>query len=150
MTRIPSLLATAAVALVGCSAFEPDYIACPTISVLDGAEKITTVGAELGQVVTVRVNGAGARCTDNGNGVDMEFELGLMIKRDMENIDKSERVVVDTTMAFLDSDGQVTERLVFSKDAFIPDYQIKSRPILSINTKVPAGMRVVFGLGRAE
>lgn len=139
----------AALLLSSCSTFEPDYVACPDISVSEKAERVYVEGIKLGQIAQVRFNGANARCVATSTGFDMEMELGFLLKRDISDSSLSEEVPLDITFAYVDDNDQVVSRYVRSASVFFPDYLDKSRPIISINTEVPAGTRIVMGLGKA-
>jgi len=135
--------------MAGCAAFQPDVVACPDIAVAKGAEKVVMIGADLQHPVTMRFNGVSAECTPRRDGVAMKVDLGLMLKRAPENWNKTERVPFDVTLAFVDDKDEVVSRYVFSEEAFIADQSVKSRPTFVFRTHVPAGTRVVMGLGRA-
>lgn len=147
----PKLLAASALSLMltACSAFEPDYVECPDISVSDKADRAYIEGITLGQIALARFNGASSRCVVTDTGYDMQMELGLLLKRDISVSSLSEEVPVDITFAFVDKDGNVVSRHVHSSNVFFPDYLDKSRPLLGIRAEIPAGTRVVMGLGKA-
>ena len=136
-------------ALSGCSTFEPEKVACPSISISKGAERAYIEGVKLGQLAYVRVNGAWSECAPTQSGFDMELQLGLLLKRDISDSSLSEEVPIDITFAFVDSNDNVVSRYVHSDTVFFPDYQDKSRPTLIIEKEIPAGTRIVFGLGKA-
>lgn len=136
--------------LAGCSAFEPDYIACPSISVRDGADQAVLVGADYGQPVAMRVNGVGTTCLDDGDTIAMLVELGMLLKRDTDDLNTEERVPLDVTFAFLDANDRVVSRHIHSQDGFISSFFLKARPVYPIELDVPKGTRVVMGLGKAE
>jgi len=135
--------------LAGCSTFEPEVVACPDISVAEGAEQVMTIGAELEHVVSIRFNGVAAECTPRSDGYAMKMDIGLMLKRLQNDRNKTERVPFDITLAFVDSKDEVVSRYIFSEEAFIGDLEAKSRPIFILRTNVPAETRIVMGLGRA-
>ncbi|XDZ65075.1 hypothetical protein AB8880_09075 [Alphaproteobacteria bacterium LSUCC0684] len=149
--RTAAVLPTCLVAglMAGCSAFQPEIVACPDIAVAGGAEKVVTIGADLQHPVTIRFNGVSAECTPRRDGYAMKVDLGLMLKRAPENWNKTERVPFDVTLAFVDDKDEVVSRYVFSEEAFIADRSVKSRPTFVFRTNVPSGTRVVMGLGRA-
>ena len=136
--------------LSACSTFEPEYIACPDIRVKEGAEKAVMIGADYGHYVTMRVNGVDGTCTEGDGFTDMKVELGLLFKREGENLAKAERVPLDVTFAFLNDQDELQSRYVYSYDLFIPNYQAESYPVAIINIEVPDNTRVIFGLGKAE
>lgn len=142
-------LTVAALSLSACSTFEPDYVACPDISVSDQADRAYVEGITIGQLAYARFNGVGSRCVVTSTGYDMEMELGLLLKRDISETSLSEEVPIDVTFAFVNDNDEVVSRYVYSKSVFFPDYRDKSRPVLFINTEIPAGTRVVMGLGKA-
>jgi len=144
---LPVLCMAALVA--SCSAFGPKEVACPDIAVAQGAEKVVTLGADLQHEVTIRFNGVAAECTPRGDGFAMKMELGLLLKREPENWNQTERVPFDVTLAFIDSNDEVVSRFVFSNEAFIGDRSTKSRPTFTFKANIPAETRVVMGLGRA-
>lgn len=135
--------------LAGCSSIGKDQVACPELKAMKGFEYVTSTGATLGQDVTIRVNGVDTACYDAEDGHRMDIDLGLMIKRPDDDIQKIEQVDVDVTFAFLNDQGEVIGREIISDEVFIGSYSSKSRPVLSFGIDVPAGSRVVFGLGRA-
>ena len=135
--------------LAGCSAFEPDQVACPNIKALEDYEYVMTKGDTLGQDVTIRVNGVDTACYETEEGHRMEIGLGLMLKRPADDIQKIEKVGVDVTFAFLDSNDDVVGREIRFDDVFIGSFKNKSRPVLLFDIDIPADTRVVFGLGRA-
>ena len=139
----------AALLLSSCSTFEPDYVACPDISVSEKAERVYVEGIKLGQIAQVRFNGVNARCVATSTGYDMEMELGFLLKRDISDSSLSEEVPLDLTFAYVGENDQVMSRYVHSTSVFFSDYRDKSRPIILINTEIPAGTRVVMGLGKA-
>jgi hypothetical protein len=145
-----SILPAAACALLiaGCSAFEPEYTACPPIKAVEGAERVSTIGATLGQPITMRINGVTARCVATSDGFDMDIELGLFARRDMSTSTNIEEIAIDATFAFLDSNDQVVERKVVSETAYFRNSQGTSRPKLDISIDVPSGTRVIMGLGK--
>lgn len=135
--------------LASCSGFEPDYIACPSVSALKGYENVALTGADHGQEVTMRLNGVGTRCYAIEGGDRMEVELGLFIKRLDENLRVIERVPVALTLVYLDADDQVVGRHIFEEEAYIGSYKDRSRPVFPFSVDVPQGTRVVIGLGQA-
>ena len=135
--------------LAGCSTFEPERVACPDIAAAAGAENVVTIGADLKHEVSIRFNGVSAECTPRGDGYAMKMELGLMLKRSQADWNKTERIPFDVTLAFVDDANEVVSRYVFSEEAFIGDRLVKSRPTFVLRTNVPAGTRVVMGLGKA-
>ena len=143
---VGGLLATT---LTACSTFEPEKVACPDISVSQGAERAYIEGVKLGQLAYVRVNGAWSECVATSTGFDMELQLGLLMKRDISDSSLSEEVPIDITFAFVDGNDNVVSRYVHSDTVFFPDYLDKSRPTLIITKDIPAGTRIVFGLGKA-
>ena len=140
------LLATA---LTACSTFEPKKVACPDVRVSQGAERAYIEGTRRGQLAYVRVNGAWTECSATKDGFNMELQLGFLMKRDISESSLAEEIPLDITFAFLDSNDNVVSRFIHSDSLFFPDYTDKSKPVLIINKKIPAGMRVVFGLGKA-
>ena len=135
--------------LAGCTAFEPETVACPDIKVIKGYENVAVTGATLGQDVTMRVNGVDAVCSAIEAGQRMNVDLGLMIKRPGDDLSKIEMVNVDVTFAYIDANGDVIGRQIYSDEAFITSFTAKSRPIMRIKLDVPDDTRVVFGLGKA-
>jgi hypothetical protein len=135
--------------VAGCSAFEPEVVPCPEISAAQGAERVVTIGANLQHEVSIRFNGVAAVCTPRNDGFAIKMEVGLMLKRDEKDWNKTERVPFDITLAFVDSKNEVVSRYVYSDEAFIGDLDIKSRPTFIVRTNIPSGTRVVMGLGRA-
>ena len=144
-----ALPAVALCLLAGCSAFEPETVPCPEIKVIKGYENVLVTGATLGQDVTMRVNGVDAVCSDIEAGRRMNVDLGLMIKRQDDDLSKIEKVNLDVTFAFIDTNGDVIGRQIYSDEAFITSFTAKSRPIMRIKLDVPDDTRVVFGLGKA-
>ena len=141
------LTAAMTTALASCSAFKPDYIDCPSIKAVAGADDINTRGILIKQDVTARINGHSARCVGtNDGGVAMELELGLMLKRDFASGFKVEEVPIDVALAFLDKDDQPVGRITERRNAFFPDYSDKSRPTFIMNFDVPANTRVLIGI----
>ncbi len=136
--------------LTACGTFEPDYVACPEISVSKSAERAYVEGITLGQVAQVRFNGMSAQCIATSDGHDLEIDLGFLMKRDISESSLSEEVPLDVTFAFVDANDQVVSRSVYSFSAFFPDYKNKSRPIFGLKSEIPAGTRVVMGLGKAK
>lgn len=132
--------------LASCSAFEPEYSDCPSIKAVLGADDINTRGILHKQDVTARINGHTARCVATNDGVEMELELGLMLKRDFAQGFKVEEVPIDVALAFVDENDQPVGRITSRQTAFFPDYKDKSRPIFSINIDVPANTRVLIGI----
>lgn len=144
-----ALPAAALSLLAGCTAFEPETVPCPEIKVIKGYENVRVTGETLGQDVTMRVNGVDAFCTDIEAGRRMNVDLGLMIKRPGDDLSKIEKVNVDVTFAYIDANGDIVSRQIFSDEAFITSFTAKSRPIMRMKLDVPDETRVVFGLGKA-
>ena len=132
--------------LASCSAFEPEYTDCPSIKAVLGADEINTRGILHQQDVTARINGHTARCVPTEDGVEMELELGLMLKRDFATGFKVEQVPIDVALAFVDKNDEPVGRIISRQTAFFPDYKDKSRPIFFINLDVPANTRVLIGI----
>ena len=133
-----------------CGTFTPEYVACPDISVSGDADRVYVEGVTLGQVAQVRFNGISTQCVATSGGHDAEIDVGFLMKRDISESSLSEEVPLDVTFAFVDAADQVISRKVYSFSAFFPSYDAKSRPIFGINTEIPAGTRLVMGLGKAK
>ena len=136
--------------LSGCSVFDPEYTACPSIKAVEGAENVATTGTILGQDISIRLNGVTAKCVATSDGHDLELEIGLLARRDMSSSAKTEEVAVDFTLAFLDKDDNPVAREVKSYKAYFPDFSEKSRPTFTFSTEIPAGTRVILGLGKRQ
>lgn len=141
-------LGVAATMLAGCSAFEPDYVACPSIKAVDGTGRVEVTGDPSGAPIQLRLNGVRGLCTVNSDGFDLVLQVGLFARRDLTANVKTDEYNIDITMAFLDSNDQVVGRHIHSASGFFAELEEKSRPTLKISTDIPAGTRVILGLGK--
>ncbi|MCE2516294.1 MAG: hypothetical protein J4F41_00375 [Alphaproteobacteria bacterium] len=148
--RSAAALALMTAAMTGCSAFEPEYTACPSIKAVEGAENVATKGTILGQDIAVRLNGVAAKCVATSSGHDLELEVGLLARRDMSSSAKTEEMKIDITLAYLDKDDNPVGRDVSSFKAYFNEFNAKSRPTFVISTEIPAGTRVIMGLGKLK
>ena len=64
----------------------------------------------------------------------MNVDLGLMIKRQDDDLSKIEKVNLDVTFAFIDTNGDVIGRQIYSDEAFITSFTAKSAPIMRISS----------------
>ena len=152
MSTIPRLAAglAAFLLLAGCSTFRPEYVDCPSIKLREGTERVVLLGADRGDLVSMRIRETAARCTRGRSGTEMRVGLALRLDRETGQPEFAERVRFDATFAFLDSGDQVVSRYVYSDDIHMQAFRLTTRPIVTIEFDVPEGTRVVFGIGRAE
>lgn len=141
-------LGAAMTMLASCSSFEPDYVACPSVKALAGAENVISAGADTGNRVTVRFDGVNPQCVATPSGYDMTLNFALVLKRDESLIGNAERVPVDITLAYLDKDDQIISRSVKQVTGYISDFTSATRPVFSIEDEIPTGARVVIGIGK--
>ena len=134
--------------LTGCTSFEPDYIACPEVKALAGAENVMLTGTNTGQQVTARFDGVSSACVATPNGYDMELAVALILRRDLNVYAKVEEVPVDLTIAYVDKNDEVVARSVRSFTGYLPSTSSGTRPVFNIDDEIPAGTRVVLALGR--
>lgn len=140
----------AALLLAGCGSLGPEEVSCPGLKVLEGAERVSITGADLGDRIDFRVREVATRCTAGPNGPEMEVALGLILNRETSQPRQAERVPFDVTFAFLDGGDEVVSRHVFSDAVHMAAFRLSTRPVVNIKFTVPPSTRVVFGLGRAE
>ena len=136
--------------LTACSSLEPDYIACPEVKALAGAENVMLSGKITGQQVTARFDGVSAKCIATPNGYDMDLGIALIIRRDLSVYAKDEEVPIDLTIAYVDKNDEVVARSVRSFTGYLPFTRSGSRPMFNIDDDIPAGTRVVLALGRTN
>ena len=136
--------------LGGCSFFAAEEVACPELKARKDYENVLTVGTALGQELAVRVDGVGTACYATDEGHRMDIALGLLITRPADEVSAIENVDIDVTFAFVDGAGNVVAREILSEETFIHRFDARSRSVMLMRIDVPAGSRVVFGLGRAE
>ena len=134
--------------LAACSSFEPDYIACPEVKALAGAENVSLVATNTGQPVTARFDGVNAQCLATENGYAMDLSFALIIRRDLNVNPKVEEVPIDLTIAYVDANDQVVARTERSFTGYFPFGMSGSRPVFSVDDNVPAATRIVLALGR--
>ena len=134
--------------LTACTSFEPDYIACPEVKALAGAENVILTGKNTGQQVSARFDGVSAKCLATSTGYDMELGIALILRRDLDVNAKVEEVPIDLTIAYIDKNDEVVARSVRSFTGYLPTISSGSRPVFSIDDDIPAGTRVVLALGR--
>ena len=136
--------------LTACSSLEPDYIACPEVKALAGAENVILTGKNTGQQITARFDGVSAKCLATPNGYDMDLGIALILRRDLNVYAKVEEVPIDLTIAYIDKNDEVVARSVRSFTGYLPTISSGSRPVFSIDDNIPAGTRVVLALGRTN
>ena len=136
--------------LTACASLEPDYIACPEVKALAGAENVMLSGKITGQQVTARFDGVSAKCIATPNGYDMDLGIALILRRDLNVYAKVEEVPIDLTIAYIDKNDEVVARSVRSFTGYLPTISSGSRPVFSIDDNIPAGTRVVLALGRTN
>lgn len=136
--------------LAACTLFEPDYTACPSLKAVEGAERIAAIGTKLGQPISMRINGVDAKCVAADDGFEMDIALGIIARRDISENGKTEEVILNATFAFLDEDDQVVRRQMIGEKVFFPSLQDTARPIFEFSIDIPAGTRVIMGLGKPE
>ena len=136
--------------LTACTSLEPDYIACPEVKALAGAENVILTGKNTGQQITARFDGVSAKCLATPNGYDMDLGIALVLRRDLNVYAKVEEVPIDLTIAYIDKNDEVVARSVRSFTGYLPTISSGSRPVFSIDDNIPAGTRVVLALGRTN
>ena len=141
-------LGLALLSMTACSSFEPDYIACPEVKALAGAENVILAGSNTGQKVTARFDGLSAKCIATPSGYDMELGIAMVLRRDLVVNQKVEEVPIDITIAYIDKNDQVVSRSVQSVTGYLPSNIPASRPVFALDEDVPAGTRIVVALGR--
>ena len=134
--------------LTACTSFEPDYIACPEVKALAGAENVMLRGKNTGQQVSARFDGVSAKCIATPNGYDMDLGIALIIRRDLEVYAKVEEVPIDLTIAYVDKNDEVVARSVRTFTGYLPSTRSGTRSVFNIDDDIPAGTRVVLALGR--
>lgn len=134
--------------LTACTSFEPDYIACPEVKALAGAENVTLTGKNTGQEITARFDGVSAKCIATPNGYDMDLGFALILRRDLSVYAKVEEVPIDITIAYVDKNDEVVARTARSFTGFLPTSKSGSRPVFNLSDDIPQGTRVVLALGR--
>lgn len=134
--------------LTACTSFEPDYIACPEVKALAGAENVMLTGKNTGQQVNARFDGVSAKCIATPNGYDMDLGIALIIRRDLEVYAKVEEVPIDLTIAYVDKNDEVVARSVRTFTGYLPSTRSGTRSVFNIDDDIPAGTRVVLALGR--
>lgn len=134
--------------LTACSSFEPEYVACPDVKALAGAENVILTGTKSGQKVTARFDGVSPKCVATPDGYQMDLGFALIIRRDLSVHAKVEEVPIDLTIAYIDKNDEVVDRSVESFTGFLPTSMSGSRPVFNVRDDVPAGTRVVLALGR--
>ena len=134
--------------LTACTSFEPDYIACPEVKALAGAENVMLTGKNTGQQVSARFDGVSAKCIATPNGYDMDLGIALIIRRDLEVYAKVEEVPIDLTIAYVDKNDEVVARSVRTFTGYLPSTRSGTRSVFNIDDDIPADTRVVLALGR--
>lgn len=134
--------------LTACTSFEPEYVACPDVKALAGAENVVLAGTNTGQKVTARFDGVSPKCVATPDGYDMDLGVALIIRRDLSAYTKVEEVPIDLTIAYIDKNDEVVDRSVQSFTGYLPTGRSGSRPVFNIDDDIPAGTRVVLALGR--
>ena len=152
MPALPRLLAGLATAalLAGCSSLKPDTVDCPELSVRLGSDKVAVLGDDQISLVSVRVWRAAAQCIPGRNGRKMQVGLALVVERQTDQPEDTERIPFDVTFAFLDAGGGVVSRHVHSDDIYMQAFRMRTTPVVTVEMDVPDNTRVVFGLGKAE
>ena len=145
----PVVMLGVALSLAGCSAFEPEYSECPSITAALGGEQTFAKGQNLGQIASIRFNGTYGQCVQKSGYTDTDITVHLLMERDMRTGANIEAVVVHLTAAIIDSDDQVTTRKVITEEVFFSSGLDRSFPTFDFNLDVPDGHRVLLGLGRA-
>ena len=136
--------------LTACTSLEPDYIACPEVKALAGAENVILAGNNTGQQVSARFDGVSAKCIATPNGYDMDLGVALIIRRDLNVYAKVEEVSIDLTIAYVDKNDEVVARSVRSFTGYLPSTRSGTRAVFNIGDDIPAGTRVVLALGRTN
>lgn len=140
----------AAVLLAGCTMFRSEYVDCPSVKLREGTERVVLVGAELGDLVAMRIRNVAARCKGARNGTRMQVGFALILERESDRPQEAETVPFDATFAFLDANGGVVSRFVHSEEILMESFQLATDPVVTMEMQVPKGATVVFGLGKAE
>jgi hypothetical protein len=138
-----------AATVASCNPLKRDYVACPDIRISDQAEGGFLEGANLGQVVHIRVISADIKCVATDEGHDLDIELGFLMRRDISDNGLPEEIIIDVTFAYLDADDNVVSRYVYSDDVAFRENRDTGRPILVFSVDIPADTRVVMGIGKA-
>ena len=133
---------------------DAQYIACPDVRMLEDTESFSTINPETGNTLTIRARKLGAYCTQDSAqqdySHDIEINLWLVVERQGQSLVTEEYVSVDTTLAFVDADNRVSGREVYSEQGRINAFSDEVDQLFVIKTRVPVGMRVVLGLGKAQ
>ena len=140
----------AATLLAGCGSFRPDTVECPNLRVLENTERVSILGAEQGDLVSLRVWRVASQCIQGRGGLEMQVGLALAVERETSQPQGVERVPFDVTFAFLDANGAVVSRYVHSELVAMQGFRLRTNPVVTVEMTVPDNTRVVFGLGKAE
>lgn len=135
--------------ITACSLWPWEQVDCPPVSVAEDATRAHIEGIRYGQLAYIRVNGVWPECKETQDGYDMEIQVGFLMQRDLSESATTEEVPLDITFAFVDENDAVVSRTVHSDRVFFGQFNDRSNPVLIINLDVPAGTRVVFGIGKA-
>ena len=147
MNRSPLFLSLFGLMLLGgCSFSDKNYSACPSIKVVEGAERVILTGSILGQEARVRLNGVNAKCVMSETGYDATIDLGLLGKRSTKTSGKNEKASLTVVMAIIDDNDEVIERKFFQEDVIFGNGNNTSRPIYELDLSIPSGARVLLGL----
>ena len=136
--------------LTGCTAFEPNYVDCPDTKLREGSDYVTRLGEIQGDRITMRILKVAWRCIGSGENLEMQIGFNVDVVRETDDTLSAERVPLDVTFAFLDTNDNVVSRIVHTEIIEMPGLRtyVPRTPVVEFD--VPAGTRVVFGLGRAE
>jgi hypothetical protein len=135
--------------MASCSLLESEYVACADIRISDKADRALIPGTTSGQSAAVRVRRVITRCEATQAGYDLKIELGLTMRRDISENALEEDIPIDFTFAFLDRNDNVVSREIRSDKVTFVENRDSSRPVVDFSLKIPAGVRVVMGLGKA-
>ena len=137
--------------LASCASSGEDYVACPEVRLLEGADRIDAAGVLRGEPMRVSLRGVVERCVAGSDGgYAMELDLGLAIRRVADTLDHPEELPIEVVVGFLDSSDKLIDSYVFSEEVFVPTFSSSSSSVFQIRTDVPPATRVVLGLRVAQ
>ncbi len=133
--------------LCGCSSFRPEPYTCDDkVTAIEVGTRMELVTPDIGQPVTIRLNGVSASCYPHQDKTIFDVSVGLKITRDLAYSFEVSKFHVPFVIAVIDE-----SETVFGHESFAYKMALSKRadslyPVVNFQTEAPKDGRIILSL----